>query len=192
MAEGRSAVSVESILNEVEKAQTMIEKEAGPEPLVVVEKAPVAKQSQSLPQPVSASAEFEIVESVSKNAPEDLISEFMKVSPTLIGIFGHSKTEIHDDAVVITVPQPFEQESLVEKEVADELALIAGRVMGKKMRIVVKLADSAKKKDSAVTRKKTEARETSIRRQVADLPIVQDALELFNGEIVEVKVEKGG
>jgi DNA polymerase-3 subunit gamma/tau len=207
MAEERGFASLDELLSQVEKAQDIYDREAPqtatPVPSTNLSRpadrsmASPAKGSDSSPPGASnhatstsdvEPASFEIVDSRAKQAPSDLVTEFRGVKPSLYGIFEHSQVAIHDDAVVVTVTAQFEVEQLTEREIKEELEQISGRIMGQKMRLVVKLAGSDKKKDSiAVAR--SEDRDKSIRKQVADLPIIQSAIEIFNGEVIEVKLD---
>ncbi len=197
LTQRRGLVTVGSLIDEVAKATTMIEKEfippgeSAPPPLLqsAIQKQvePVSPRPTPEPEP---EIPFSIVEAETKNAPADLVRKFKSVKPSLQGVFENATIHIIEDAVVVTVSNEYELSRLTEKETNVAVEEIACQAFGKKTRLVVKLAGDQKKKGDDAERLKSDEKDSAILGQMAEMPIVQDALELFNGDIVEAKVTK--
>jgi len=134
-------------------------------------------------------AEFEIVETVAKTAPGDLVAAFKTAKPRLMGIFESAEVHLADDAVVVTVNTLYEWEEIEGEK--DTLEEIAGRHMGRRMRLVAKLSQKNRKTvASEAALRRQEEGEASLKGKVADTPIIQEAMEIFGAQIVDVRLNK--
>ncbi|MBF0170166.1 MAG: DNA polymerase III subunit gamma/tau [Nitrospinae bacterium] len=154
-----------------------------PKPLAPVA-PPVNDDDGSIPE-----ADFEIVETVEKKAPADLVAAFKKEKPFLMGIFDSAELHMAGEAVSITVKNLYDREMLETDR--DTLEKIAGRHMGRRTRVVVKLKDSERPPEVvAEVREERQRADADLKGKIVDLPIIQDAIELFDGQVVDVRINR--
>ncbi|VAX22721.1 DNA polymerase III subunits gamma and tau [hydrothermal vent metagenome] len=195
----RGVVKIDDLIDRVSKAQTTIEK-SGVTPLSDYDPAPGGLASP--PPPITPLAEakepgakvdanvepapFEIEKSIYAAPPPDLLDALKSARPMLGGILESSTVHVSGDTVVITVRSLFDRARLEESDNKKSIENLAGEVLGKKVRAVVKFADEKKSLNSD-NRKKKEAIITDKRRHMEDTPIIQKAIDIFNGEITNIK-----
>ncbi len=196
LVDKRGVVKIDDLIARVSKAQTIIEKSgvtplpdsAPPKIAQAPPPTPLAKTKEPAIQ-VDANVEpapFEIEKSIYAPPPPDLLAALKSARPMLSGIFEHSTVHVSGDTVVITVSSLFDRARLEESDNKKSIEDLAGNVLGKKVRAVVKFVDEKKSLDIG-SRKKKEAIITDTRRQIEDTPIIQKAIDIFKGEITEIK-----
>ncbi|MGK7344794.1 MAG: DNA polymerase III subunit gamma/tau [Candidatus Nitrospinota bacterium M3_3B_026] len=192
LAEKRGAVSIDTLLEKAAGAGARVEKamesaEDAPKP----EAAPSPPAENNPPGPDVAPAPPSIRRAVEGGGGK-LVELFKREinKPMLNGIFDAATVKTNDDAVIITVNSLFERESLEETKVKSRLEKIASRELGARARVVVMVAsDEGGREDEEVKKKRLE-RETDMKQKMHETPIVQAAMELFDGEIAEMRVAR--
>ncbi|MBI5814393.1 MAG: DNA polymerase III subunit gamma/tau [Nitrospinae bacterium] len=189
LTEKRGLSKLSDIIDTVERAQVMVE---GSQPAAPVRKAPPAPPRPSAPVVDSnlepAPAEIERAISPDSMGNGDLLEAFKSARPVLIGILEHSTVSVTAGKFIITVPDLFAREKLEDPSTRKSLEDIALRITGRQMQQVVVL-EAEKKKDVDTVNRHRE-RDAVLKKSLTELPIVQSALEIFNGDVVEVKVNK--
>ncbi len=62
--------------------------------------------------------------------------------------------------------------------------------MGRKMRLVVQLEKRGEEREKKIDSKKDRAVHDNLLKQISDTVIVQSAMEIFDGELVDMKIDK--
>ncbi len=218
IADRRPSTDIDQILDRVERATAHVERQAPPDvadaarggvirgdvPPVSGKKVAVAPSPPVLPKPVPQpapapppvndddtipEADFDIVETVEKRAPEDLVSAFKREKPFLMSIFDTADLHLAGEAVSIAVKSLYDREVLdAERETLEE---IAGRHMGRRTRVVVKLRDSEKtpQRFAEMSEERTRA-DADMKQKISDLPIIQEAIEIFDGQVLDVRINR--
>jgi DNA polymerase-3 subunit gamma/tau len=117
-----------------------------------------------------------------------MMRSFKNARPMLIGMLEHAELQVKDSTYVLTVNSLFDREQLDVMATRKSLEEIAEKTAGRPLRQVVVFHDEKKKDEPGAVANVEQ--EGAIRRQLADSPIIQNALEIFNGEISKVHVKR--
>jgi DNA polymerase-3 subunit gamma/tau len=189
LADKRGLSKIDDILAEVAKTEAKLEAEASAAPTALRNAAPREEYTFPLETNVEP-APGNIARAVSAGGDiqSEMMRSFKNARPMLMGLLEHAELQIKDSTYVITVNDLYYREQLEDVATRKSLEEIAEKTMGRPLRQVV-VFHGEKKKDEPATVAVVE-QEGSIRRQLADSPIIQDALEIFNGEISNVHVKR--
>jgi hypothetical protein len=189
LADKRGLSKIDDILAEVAKTEAKLEAEAPTAPTALRNATPREEYTFPLETNVEP-APGNIARAVSAGGDiqSEMMRSFKNARPMLMGLLEHAELQIKDSTYVITVHDLYYREQLEDAATRKSLEEIAEKTMGRPLRQVVVFHDE-KKKDEPATVAVVE-QEGSIRRQLADSPIIQDALEIFNGEISNVHVKR--
>ncbi|MBI4667501.1 MAG: DNA polymerase III subunit gamma/tau [Nitrospinae bacterium] len=193
LSEKRGMARIEDILDRVARAEAIVEKgvpgaeRAAPAPLRIPQGSNAAKKLEPNLEPAPA----EITKAFSQGGAEDLKKAFQTARPVLIGYLQNATLALRDMNYTITVDDLLAREHLEEPETRKTLEDIAQKVTGKALRQVV-VYQPEKKKETDPQLARNKEIESSIKKHLTETPIVQSALEIFGGDIVDVKVRKDG
>jgi DNA polymerase-3 subunit gamma/tau len=189
LADKRGLVKIDDILSEIAVAESKLETEIPTRPEPPCNDGPKEEWSFPLETNVEpAPGDISKALSAGGDTRSEMMRAFKNARPSLIGTLESAGLQIKDSTYVITVNSLFEREQLEDAATRKSLEEIAGRMAGRPLRQVVVFHDE-KKKDEAAAVVEGE-QERAIRRQLADLPIIQSALEIFRGEIANVRVKR--
>lgn len=190
LAEKRDVVKIDDLLDKVDQAQAVIEKSS---PDVVAEHISRPPIKNRMVDENVAPAPLEISQAVTGGAVVEPgnIPEALKAAsrPPVPGILENASIEVKGDAVVITVVDRFSLETLEVRDTKNSLEEIVKKVVGGPARIVVLLREP---KDAPADVKKNGKNDGTVKKQIMDLPIIQKALDIFDGEVAHIKVFKEG
>jgi DNA polymerase-3 subunit gamma/tau len=189
LADKRGLMKIDDILAEVARAEAKLEAQTPASQAAPRNAAP--KEEWSFPLETNVEpAPGDIARAVSAGGDiqSELMRSFKNARPMLIGLLEHAELQVKDTTYVITVHDLYYREQLEDAATRKTLEEIAGKVSGRQLRQVVVFHDE-KKKDEPAEIALVE-HEGAIRRQLADAPIIQSALEIFNGAISNVRVKR--
>lgn len=190
LADKRGLMRIDDILSQVAAAEVKAESQIpSAPPLAPRNERP--KEEWSFPLETNVEpAPGEISRAVSAGGDVDgqLMRAFKTARPMLIGMLEHAELHIKDSTYVLTVNDHFNREQLEDAATRRLLEEVALKTTGKPLRQVVLFHDEKKKAEQGPVANPEQ--EGAIRRQLADSPIIQSALEIFNAEISNVRVKK--
>lgn len=189
LADKRALANIDDILAEIAKTEAKLETEIPATPAAPRNNAP--KEEWSFPLETNVEpAPGSIARAVSAGGDiqSEMMRSFKNARPMLMGLLEHAELQIKDTTYVITVNSLFDREQLEVAATRKSLEDIAATIAGRPLRQVVVFHDEKKKDEPATV--VTVEQEGSIRRQLADSPIIQSALEIFKGEISNVRVKR--
>lgn len=200
LTEKRGLVNIHDVIGKIEKAQTVLERRvassnpaparaAAPSSAAPVEARRVPQEARPEPsggaapevEPNLEPAPEEIQKSVSGGGNGDLLGVFQNIKPSFIGMLDGAAVQVKGDTVVIVVDNIGYREFLDEAENKALLEKAAARELGRPARVVVEFHDQ-KKKSEGPGRMKVKERMESLHKQVVETPIIQEAMEIFNGD----------
>jgi DNA polymerase-3 subunit gamma/tau len=207
MVEGRGLVSLDNLLQNVNSQRANAERLApqqGIAPVPMYNAPPPAGHAPESVAPDTQPAMFdgppvesnlepapqEIQQAVSGQANVDLSTAIKRsVKPMLAAILDHATIQLKGDVVVITVNDLYQREQLDDAESRSKLEEACHGALGREARVVIEYHDE-KKKESEPAGDVLKDRDRGIKKQVMDMPIIQDAMEIFNGEISDFRVKR--
>lgn len=187
LADRRALARIDDIMAEVMKAES----KAGDENTASAPLSGRAKEEWTFPLETNVEpAPGAIARAVSAGGDTmaDLLRAFKNARPMLIGTFEHADLQIKDSTYVITVDNLLDQEHLSDAALRKTLEDIAAKITGRPLRQVVVFHGEKKKSDEPAGAVKE--RENSVKKQLAETPIIQDALEIFEGQISSVAARR--
>ncbi len=198
LSEKRGLVKIDDLIDNVSKAETAIEKK-------MVHSNPPAQETVKPTSPVDGGsgkkhvsiavdsnvekAPREIESAFNHGSGSGLLQAFMDSDTLLRGILDNAVVQIKDDVMVIYVNDMFTREKLEKQETKLALEKIAEDKLNRKIRLVA-MVNGEKKNGGDKQDRKDRDREVIIKRQMIDMPIVQKAMEIFSGEIEDVRIPK--
>ena len=188
LAEKRGLVAIDTVIDKINKVQSAVEHSLPPE--IPGGKA-INDKPLSLLQ-VDSNIEIapeRIQKAVSGEGSGDLLKKLKNSRPVMMGIFEHATVQIKGEVVVIVVGDLMAREQIEDDENKALLEKVAMEHLGKKVRIVTEFHDEKKKLNDGQATMLVE-KEKNIKKQVMDSDIIQDALDIFQGEVVDFKVSK--
>ncbi len=190
LTEKRGLVSIDKMIDKIDQAQSELEQSL-PEETPAVHTSSVPEEQPSLLEVDTniESAPNEIQSAVSGEDQDDLLQKFKNSRPMMMGIFEHATVQIKNDVVVIVVGDLMAREQLENDGNKALLEKVAQDHLGKKVRIVTEFHDEKKKLSDEQAGISAE-KEKNIKKQVMDSDIIQSALDIFHGEVVDFKVSK--
>jgi len=185
----RGVASLDEAIAEVARAQAQAEKEAEEEPFrFPMNSAPMAEQEANL---APAPEDIQMAVSGAGAGPEALLEAFKDARPILLGIMDNATVQVKGEVVVIKVTDMHSLEQLEEQELKATLQVVARRMVCPTARVVVEYHGVKKNFDDGGARR-VEERERSLKKQMVDSPIINEAMEIFsNMEVVDVQPIKG-
>jgi len=189
LAEKRGLARLEDVLAEVAAVQSEAEKEDLGRPI----EFPIMPEPRLMPESnlAPAPAEIQLAAGGFVAGPEALLEAFKSARPILLGIMDDATVQVKGEAVVIIVNDRHSLELLEEREIKTVLETVSRKMISPSARIVVEL-NAQKKNDNGASGGRDEERERILRRQMTDSPIIQEAMEIFDLEVTDVRFSKGG
>ncbi len=203
LTEKRGLASIATIIEEVSEIQTNLERVVGsasPQPgrseRITATAPPHSAGDEPLPDcgvgDVDSNVEPappSIQASVSGGRTSGLLDTFKTAGPVIMGIMERATLQIKADAVIVIVGDIMSRDHLGEAETRKKLEDLAEKHFGRRMRLVVEFHDEKKNADDKQEHRSGQL-EASIRRQVMDTPVIQSAMDIFQGEIIDFKITK--
>lgn len=189
LADKRGLMKIDDILSQIAVAEVKLETQTPPAPQGARSERP--KEDWSFPLETNvepAPGEISRAVSAGGDIQSQLMRAFKTARPMLIGMLEHAELHVKDSTYVLTVHDPFHREQLEDAATRRLLEEIAVKTAGRPLRQVVLFHDEKKKDEPAPVA--NAGQDGAIRRQLADSPIIQSALEIFNAEISNVRVKK--
>jgi len=204
LTEKRGLASIETIIDEIGEIQTSVERRVGSSspqqphrPEQTTATAPPHHPGEERPhdygvEDVDSNVEPappSIQASVSGGQAGGLLDAFKTAGPVLMGIMQRATLQIKADAVIIIVGDIMSRDHLGEAETRKKLEDLAEKHFGRRMRLVVEFHDEKKNTDDKPDHRSGQF-EASMRRQVMDTPVIQSAMDIFQGEVIDLKITK--
>jgi len=181
LGEKRGLASLDEAIETVAKIRARAQRDY---PQQVFE-APARHEAPDMAEPNLAPAEPNIQMAASGTAsvisPASLMEEFKNERPILMGVLDQASVRIKGEAVVIVVSDLHSREVLEEKEMKTLLEDISRKRISPAARVVVEYR-SEKKNDDQVQANRSEDRKESIRKQMLESPIMEEAMDVFHLE----------
>ncbi|MDH5637787.1 MAG: DNA polymerase III subunit gamma/tau [Nitrospinota bacterium] len=189
LGEKRGVASLDEAIAEVTRAQARAEKEEVEEPFrFPMSGAPAIEQETNL---APAPENIQMAVSGAGAGPEALLEAFKEARPMLLGIMDNATAQMKGEVVVIKVTDMHSLEQLEDPDLKATLQEVARKLVCPTARVVVEYHGVKKNCDDGGARR-LEERERSLKKQMVDSPIINEAMEIFsNMEVVDVQPIKG-
>jgi len=189
LGEKRGVVSLDEAIAEVARAQAQAEKQMEQEPFrFPMNSSPAAAYETNL---APAPEDIRMAASGMGAGPEALLEAFKEARPILLGIMDNATAQIKGEVVVIRVTDMHSLEQLEEPDLKAILQDVARKMVCPTARVVVEYHGVKKNSEDGGARR-LEERERSLKKQMMDSPIINEAMEIFsNLEVVDAQPAKG-
>ena len=188
LGEKRGMASLDEAIAEVARAQAEAEKEAPEEPFEFPLES--SRDEESLANLSSAPDDIRMAVSGASGGAEALLEAFKETRPILLGIMESATVQVKGDVVVIIVRDMHSLQHLEELDMKSALQQVVRQMVSPTARLVVEYHPE-KKNDNGEESRRAGDREDSLKKQMVDSPIIHEAMDIFNLEVVDVRPNKG-
>jgi DNA polymerase-3 subunit gamma/tau len=185
LLEGRGMVSIDSLAHSINNAIAETEKKVLNQP---AHKADEFDQSANIQNNLEP-APKEVQKAVAGQQNLDLCSVLKSsVKPMLASMLDHAEVQQKGDVVVIKVEDLYQREQLDGPENKKQIEDVCRSQLHRNARVVIEYQE--KKKDRKLAGDALKEKNNAVKKQVMELPIIQDAMEIFNGEVSNFKIKR--
>ncbi|MBI4827451.1 MAG: DNA polymerase III subunit gamma/tau [Nitrospinae bacterium] len=184
--EKRGTASLAGVMAEVDRALAQAER-AAPQPAYSPAAAPLVESNvEAAPEAIRRAVAGE------GSGPDALLEAMKSARPMFRGLLEGATLQVKGSVVVVIVDNYYASEQLADADNRKTLEDLAAKTLGGAPRVVVEFHGEKKNGDGEPDLKKARERENSLKRQAMEMPIIQNALDIFQGEIVDFKTSRRG
>lgn len=183
--EKRGTASLAGVMAEVDRALAQAER-AAPQPAYAPAAPLVESNVEAAPEAIRRAISGE------GSGPDALLEAMKSARPMFRGLLEGATLQVKGGVVVVIVDNYYASEQLADADNRRSLEDLAAKTLGGAPRVVVEFHGEKKNGDGEPDLKKARERENSLKRQAMEMPIIQNALDIFQGEIVDFKTSRRG
>jgi len=184
--EKRGSASLAAVMADVDRALAQAER-AAPPPAYAPAPAPIVESDVEVaPESIRRAVAGE------GSGPDALLEAMKSARPMFRGLLEGATLQIKGGVVVVIVDNFYASEQLADTDNRKSLEELATKSLGGAPRVVVEFHGEKKNDNGEPDMRKARERESSLKRQAMELPIIQNALDIFQGEIVDFKASRRG